>query len=98
MTSNEIQPPVRGAQANAKFWSGNDIREAFLRFFEGKGHRRVRSSSLVPHGEATPLFTKAGMKQIKDVFPCPQKREYTRVTPPTKCVRSPRQTNKLYKI
>jgi len=98
MTSNEIQPPVRGAQANAKFWSGNDIREAFLRFFEGKGHRRVRSSSLVPHGDATLLFTNAGMNQFKDVFLGLEKREYTRATTAQKCVRAGGKHNDLENV
>ena len=55
---------MTGTSTREKFWSGNDIREAFLRFFESKGHRRVRSSSLVPHGDATLLFTNAGMNQF----------------------------------
>jgi len=44
--------------------SGNQIREKFLQFFESKGHRRVRSSSLVPHGGATLLFPNAAMGQF----------------------------------
>ena len=51
-----------------RFFSGAQIREDFLRFFEGKGHRRVHSSSLVPANDPTLLFTNAGMNQFKDVF------------------------------
>src|SRR5438132_8161513 len=68
--------------------TGNEIREKFLQFFEGQGHRRVRSSSLVPHGDATLLFTNAGMNQFKDVFLGLEKRDYTGATTAQKCVRA----------
>ena len=68
--------------------TGNEIRAKFLRFFEEKGHRVVRSSSLVPHGDATLLFTNAGMNQFKDVFLGLEKREYNRATTAQKCVRA----------
>ena len=58
--------------------TGDKFREKFLQFFERKGHRRVRSSSLVPLGDATLLFTNAGMNQFKDVFLGLEKRDYTR--------------------
>jgi alanyl-tRNA synthetase len=45
-----------------------EIREAFLHFFETKGHTRVASSSLVPANDPTLLFTNAGMNQFKDCF------------------------------
>jgi len=81
-----------------KSWTGNEIREAFLRFFEGKGHRRVRSSSLVPHGDATLLFTNAGMNQFKDVFLGLEKRDYTRATTAQKCVRAGGKHNDLENV
>jgi len=46
----------------------NDIRRSFLDFFAQRGHRPVRSSSLVPAADPTLLFTNAGMNQFKDVF------------------------------
>ena len=89
---------MTGEENREKFWSGNDIREAFLRFFESKGHRRVRSSSLVPHGDPTLLFTNAGMNQFKDVFLGLEKREYTRATTAQKCVRAGGKHNDLENV
>jgi alanyl-tRNA synthetase len=81
-----------------KKMSGNDIREMFLRFFESKGHRRVRSSSLVPHGDPTLLFTNAGMNQFKDVFLGLEKRDYNRATTAQKCVRAGGKHNDLENV
>lgn len=84
--------------------TGNEIREKFLQFFEskknaaGQGHRRVRSSSLVPHGDPTLLFTNAGMNQFKDVFLGLETREYTRATTAQKCVRAGGKHNDLENV
>jgi alanyl-tRNA synthetase len=78
--------------------SGNEIREKFLQFFESKGHRRVRSSSLVPHGDPTLLFTNAGMNQFKDVFLGLEKRDYARATTAQKCVRAGGKHNDLENV
>jgi len=84
--------------AKGKTWSGNEIRETFLKFFESKGHRRVRSSSLVPHGDPTLLFTNAGMNQFKDVFLGLEKRDYVRATTAQKCVRAGGKHNDLENV
>jgi alanyl-tRNA synthetase len=84
--------------AEGKKLSGNEVREKFLEFFEGKGHRRVRSSSLVPHGDPTLLFTNAGMNQFKDVFLGLEKRDYTRATSAQKCVRAGGKHNDLENV
>ena len=89
---------MTGNPTSGKFWTGNDIREAFLRFFESKGHRRVRSSSLVPHGDPTLLFTNAGMNQFKDVFLGLEKRDYARATSAQKCVRAGGKHNDLENV
>jgi alanyl-tRNA synthetase len=78
--------------------TGNEIREKFLQFFESKGHPRVRSSSLVPHGDPTLLFTNAGMNQFKDVFLGLEKREYSRATTAQKCVRAGGKHNDLENV
>src|SRR6185437_11561910 len=75
--------------------TADEIREAFLRFFESKGHTRVASSSLVPHNDPTLLFTNAGMNQFKDVFTGREKRDYTRATTSQKCVRAGGKHNDL---
>ena len=54
----------------------NEIRDEFLGFCEARGHRRVKSGSLVPHDDPTLLFTNAGMNQFKDVFLGREKRDY----------------------
>jgi alanyl-tRNA synthetase len=78
--------------------SGNEIRELFLRFFESKGHRRVASSSLVPHNDPTLLFANAGMNQFKDLFLGAEKRDYTRATTSQKCVRAGGKHNDLENV
>ncbi len=78
--------------------SGNQIREEFLRFFEGKGHRRVHSSSLVPANDPTLLFTNAGMNQFKDVFLGAEKRDYSRAASSQKCVRAGGKHNDLENV
>ncbi|MFZ0819751.1 MAG: alanine--tRNA ligase [Candidatus Acidiferrales bacterium] len=77
---------------------GNEIREMFLRFFEEKGHRRVRSSSLAPMNDPTLLFTNAGMNQFKDVFLGLDKRDYVRATSCQKCVRAGGKHNDLENV
>ena len=78
--------------------SGSQIREDFLRFFEGKGHRRVHSSSLVPANDPTLLFTNAGMNQFKDVFLGNEKRDYTRAVSSQKCIRAGGKHNDLDEV
>ena len=81
-----------------QYRSGSQIREDFLRFFEGKGHRRIHSSSLVPHNDPTLLFANAGMNQFKDVFLGSDVRGYLRATTSQKCVRAGGKHNDLENV
>ncbi|HKR62933.1 MAG TPA: alanine--tRNA ligase [Thermoanaerobaculia bacterium] len=76
----------------------SQIREAFLEYFEKNGHRRVTSSSLVPAGDPTLLFTNAGMNQFKDVFLGREPRDYSRATTSQKCVRAGGKHNDLENV
>jgi len=78
--------------------TGNEIRKTFLRFFEERGHRVVRSSSLVPANDPTLLFTNAGMNQFKDVFLGLEQRDYNRATTCQKCVRAGGKHNDLENV
>jgi alanyl-tRNA synthetase len=89
---------VTGDDSSKKFMSGDGIREKFLEFFESKEHRRLRSSSLVPHGDPTLLFTNAGMNQFKDVFLGLEKRDYNKATTAQKCVRAGGKHNDLENV
>ena len=78
--------------------TGNEIREAFLKFFEEHGHTPVRSSPLLPADDPTLLFTNAGMNQFKDVFLGAEKREYVRAASSQKCVRAGGKHNDLDEV
>src|SRR5215468_2974343 len=78
--------------------SAAEIRESFLRFFEERGHRRVKSSSLVPQNDPTLLFTNAGMNQFKDVFTGRETRDYKRAVSSQKCVRAGGKHNDLENV
>jgi alanyl-tRNA synthetase len=78
--------------------TGHEIRRTFLDFFAQNGHRIVRSSSLVPIGDPTLLFTNAGMNQFKDVFLGLEQRDYKRATSAQKCVRAGGKHNDLENV
>ncbi|RTZ75345.1 MAG: alanine--tRNA ligase [Gammaproteobacteria bacterium] len=75
-----------------------EIRQAFLDYFESKGHTIVPSSSLVPANDPTLLFTNAGMVQFKDVFLGKEKRPYTRAASAQRCVRAGGKHNDLENV
>lgn len=75
--------------------TGSEIRQSFIDFFKSKGHTFVPSSSLVPGGDQTLLFTNAGMVQFKDVFLGTDVRPYTRAVNSQKCMRVAGKHNDL---
>jgi alanyl-tRNA synthetase len=75
-----------------------DIREGFLRFFEGKAHTRVPSAPVVPQDDPTLYFTNAGMNQFKDVFLGLGKRDYVRAADTQKCMRVSGKHNDLEEV
>ncbi len=74
---NPTTPPTTAAE----------LRRAFLRFFEERGHSVVPSSPLVPMGDPTLLFTTAGMVQFKPYYTAAGDVPYTRATSVQKCLR-----------
>src|SRR6056297_2521972 len=73
----------------------NEIRSAFLDFFERNDHRLVESSPLVPRNDPTLMFTNSGMVQFKNCFTGVEHRDYTRAATSQKCVRAGGKHNDL---
>ncbi len=78
--------------------TSRQIRQAYLTFFEERGHRIVPSAPVVPHGDPTLLFTNAGMNQFKDVFLGIGKRDFTRAVDTQKCIRVSGKHNDLEEV
>ncbi|MDQ6956363.1 MAG: alanine--tRNA ligase-related protein, partial [Mariprofundaceae bacterium] len=76
----------------------SEIRKKFLGYFASKGHEVIESSSLVPHGDPTLMFTNAGMVPFKHVFLGDETRPYIRATSSQKCVRAGGKHNDLENV
>jgi len=75
--------------------SMNDIRRAFLDYFEGAQHRVVPSAPLVPQNDPTLMFVNAGMVPFKNVFTGLESRPYSTAASSQKCVRAGGKHNDL---
>ncbi len=80
------------------FPSQQKIREDFLDFFKKKSHSFVASSSLVPKGDKTILFSNSGMNQFKDIFLELKKPDHLRVCNYQKCIRLSGKHNDLEEV
>src|SRR5512143_3151336 len=76
----------------------SEIRSKYLEFFAERGHRVVPSSSLVPAGDNTLLFTNAGMVQFKDALIGIQDLGFKRATSAQRCVRAGGKHNDLENV
>ena len=76
----------------------NQIRQTFLDYFARNGHRVLPSSSLIPYGDKTILFTNAGMNQFKNVFLGVEKRDYNRAATAQKVMRVSGKHNDLENV
>lgn len=66
----------------------NQIREAYLKFFEDKEHLRLDSFSLVPKNDKSLLLINAGMAPLKPYFTGLQTPPRKRITTCQKCIRT----------
>lgn len=76
----------------------NQVRQTFIDYFVRNGHRHVPSSSLIPYGDKTILFTNAGMNQFKNAFLGLEKRDYTRAVTAQKVMRVSGKHNDLENV
>ena len=78
--------------------STQELRQAFIRYFEQHGHQAVPSSALIPQADPTLLFTNAGMNQFKRVFLGEESRAYKRAVTVQKCLRAGGKHNDLENV
>ncbi len=95
---SETENPSAKSRPGAPASTAHEIRQRFLDFFAERQHRIVPSAPVVPHGDATLMFTNAGMNQFKDVFLGTGRRDYTRAADTQKCIRVSGKHNDLEEV
>ncbi len=78
--------------------SSAEIREGYIKFFEAKDHRFVKSASVAPQDDPTLLFTNSGMAQFKGVFLGNNPQNLRRVVNSQKCLRVSGKHNDLEEV
>ncbi|PVH26550.1 alanine--tRNA ligase [Sphingobacterium corticibacter] len=78
--------------------TSREIREAFLNFFQEKGHQIVPSAPVVVKNDPTLMFTNAGMNQFKDLFLGERAASYSRATDTQRCLRVSGKHNDLEEV
>ena len=81
-----------------KSHSAAELRQAFTQYFQEHGHTKVHSSSLVPVGDKSLLFTNAGMVPFKDVFLGFEQRDYRCAVSIQRCMRAGGKHNDLENV
>ena len=76
----------------------SEIRKSFINFFEKKGHKFIRSSSVAPNDDPTLLFTNAGMNQFKSIFLNKENPKSLRAVNSQKCIRVSGKHNDLEEV
>jgi len=78
--------------------TGHQVRQSFIDYFAGRGHKVVRSASLIPADDPSLLFTNAGMVPFKKVFLGNEAAEATRLVDSQKCLRISGKHNDLEQV
>lgn len=78
--------------------TSNEIRKAFLDFFEGKGHKIVPSAPIVVKNDPTLMFINSGMAPFKNIFLGNEPIKYARVADTQKCLRVSGKHNDLEEV